>query len=600
MKPRLHLITLFSLTAAICAAQQSLTITTTSPLPAATVGQAYKVTFTASGGTPPYQWAAPQGLPTGLTLDTKTGILSGKPASSGVFSQISIQVIDSAQNGATGSFSLTINPAPLTITTVPPLFTGIVGTLYVQTFSASGGVGAYRWSIVSGDTGDLKLDPVSGTLQGTPQIAGTLSFTIRVTDNAGTQVSQAFTVTINPPTLGITTSAALPGGAVGTAYSQKFSAVGGTPPYTWSLTQGSVPGLTFSVSQATLSGTPTTAGSYTFTLQAADSGGLTATRAFSVTIAPAALTITSATQLPDANLGAPYSFHLAASGGVPPYTWSANGLPAGLSLDAASGLISGVINAAGALSFTIRVVDSASANATNLFHLNVSLPALPSIQISGLPTNADPAQQFGLQIFLGSAFPVALSGQAILTFTPDSGNGDGTVQFAGGGTTSTFTVAAGTTAATSTPSLALQTGTVAGTITVSLRLQAGGLDVTPSPAPAATTHINRAAPVVQKATLTRTSGGFNIVITGFSTAREVTQAVYSFTAASGQTLQTSQVTIPLDTLFGSWYQDPANTVYGSQFVLTQPFSIQGDANSVIPQNVTLTNRVGSVTANITQ
>ena len=517
-----------------------------------------------------------------------------------MFSQISIQVTDSAQHAVTGIFSLTINPAPLTITTVSPLFTGIVGTLYVQTFSASGGVPPYRWSIVTGNTGDLKLDPVSGSLQGTPQATGTLSFTIRVTDNAGKQVSQAFTITINPPSLAITTSASLPDGAVGTAYSQKFAAVGGTPPYTWSLTQGSVPGLAFSASQTTLSGTPTTAGTYTFTLQAADSGGLTATRAFSITIAPAALTITSATQLPDANLGAPYSFHLAASGGVPPYTWSANGLPAGLSLDAGSGLISGVINAAGALSFAILVVDSARVSKSGLFHLNVSLPALPSIQIAGLPTNADPAQQFGLQISLGSAFPVALSGQAILTFTPDSGNGDGTVQFAGGGTTSTFTVAAGSTAATSTPSLALQTGTVAGTITVSLRLQAGGLDVTPSPAPAATTHITRAAPVIQTATLTRNSGGFNIVITGFSTAREVTQAVYSFTAAAGQTLQTSQATIPLDTLFGTWYQDAANTVYGSQFVLTQPFSIQGDANSVIPQTVTLTNRVGSVTANITQ
>ena len=127
-----------------------------------------------------------------------------------------------------------------------------------------------------------------------------------------------------------------------------------------------------------------------------------------------------------------------------------------------------------------------------------------------------------------------------------------------------------------------------------------GGDGTPSPAPVATTHIDRAAPVIQSARLVRNSSGFNIQITGFSTAREVTQAVYSFTAAAGQTLQLSQVTIPLDTLFGNWYQDSGNIIYGSQFVLTQPFSIQGDAGSVIPQTVTLTNRVGSVTANVTQ
>jgi hypothetical protein len=600
MKPRFQLITLFCLAAATCAAQQSLSITTASPLPAATVGVAYKLTFAAFGGSPPYQWAATQGLPTGFTLDPATGILSGKPVSAGVFNQLSIQVTDSAQHGVTGTFSLTINPAPLSITTVAPLFTGIVGTLYVQTFSAGGGVPPYHWSMVSGNTGDLKLDATSGTLQGTPQTAGTLSFTIRVTDNAGAQVSQAFTITINPPSLSITTSAALPNGSVGASYSQTFGAVGGTPPYTWLLAQGSVPGLAFSAGQATLSGVPTTPGTFTFGLQATDSGGLTATRTFSLVIAPAALTITSATQLPDANLGSPYSFHLAASGGIPPYTWAANGLPAGLSLDAGSGLISGVINAAGSLSFTIRVVDSAAASAVNLFHLNVSLSTLPSIQISGLPSNANPAQQFGLQVSLATAFPVALSGQAILTFSPDSGNGDGTVQFAGGGTTASFTIAAGDTSATFSTPLALQTGTVAGIITVSLRLQAGGVDVTPSPAPTVSTQINRAAPVITSATVVRNSGGFNIVVVGFSTAREVTQAVYNFTAAAGQTLQVSQVTIPLDTLFSNWYQDPANTPYGSQFVLTQPFSIQGDASSVIPQTVVLTNRVGSVTANVTQ
>lgn len=601
MKPHLRILILFCLAAATCAAQTAaLSIATTSPLPAATVGAAYSVTFAASGGTPPYQWSATQGLPTGLTL-SPGGVLSGKPTSPGTFNQLSIQVTDAAQHGATASFSLTINPAPLTITTVPPLFAGVVGTLYVQTFSASGGVSPYRWTITSGSLGDLSLDAVSGTIQGTPQSAGTLSFTVQVTDNAGTKVAKAFTITITPPALTITNTP-LPNGAVGASYSQKFGAAGGTLPYTWSLAQGSTapPGLTFNASQATLSGIPTTAGTFTFTLQAADSAGLTTTRAFTLAIAPAALSITSAMQLPDANLGAPYSYHLAASGGVPPYTWSANGLPSGLSLDASSGLISGVVNAAGALSFTVRVADTTQASAVNLFHLNVSLPPLPAVQISGLPGNANPAQQFALQVTLASGYPVALSGQAILTFSPDSGNGDATVQFAGGGTTGNFAIAAGATAATSTPALAIQTGTVAGTIKVSLHLQGGGLDVTPSLAPAASTHIDGAAPVIQSAKLVRSSSGFNIQIIGFSTSREVTQAVYAFTAASGQTLQASQATIPLGTLFATWYQDPANTAYGSQFLLTQPFTIQGDANSVLPQSVTLSNRVGSTTASITQ
>jgi len=89
---------------------------------------------------------------------------------------------------------------------------------------------------------------------------------------------------------------------------------------------------------------------------------------------------------------------------------------------------------------------------------------------------------------------------------------------------------------------------------------------------------------------------------GYSTAREVTQATFTFSAAAGQTLQptASQITVAVDTLFGSWFQNSTNNAYGSQFVFTQPFSVQGDVNAVTPQMITLTNRRGTVTAPITQ
>jgi hypothetical protein len=90
-----------------------------------------------------------------------------------------------------------------------------------------------------------------------------------------------------------------------------------------------------------------------------------------------------------------------------------------------------------------------------------------------------------------------------------------------------------------------------------------------------------------------------VVVTGYSTAREVTQAVFTFSAATGQTLQTSasSITVDVSTLFGTWFVDPANSQFGSQFVFTQPFTIQGDPTQVIPVSVTLTNRTGSVTMN---
>jgi hypothetical protein len=80
----------------------------------------------------------------------------------------------------------------------------------------------------------------------------------------------------------------------------------------------------------------------------------------------------------------------------------------------------------------------------------------------------------------------------------------------------------------------------------------------------------------------------------------VTQAVFTFKAAAGQTLQSAAqtVTIPVDTLFGPWFQDAANSAFGTQFIYSQPFTVQGDATAVVPDTVTLTNRLGSVTFTI--
>jgi hypothetical protein len=578
-----------------------LAIVTQSPLPAGTAGQKYSVTFSSAGGTPPYSWSG-QNLPVGLSIDAPSGVLSGTPPTAGTFTfQVQVRDATNPPQVASQNFTLTINPAPLSIATLPPLFQGTVGTPYTQTFTAAGGVQPYSWSLVNGSVPGLTFTTSAnqGVLSGTPTATGNFTFTVQVTDSAGGRASGPFTVTVTVPALSIVNGATLPSGTVGVSYSQQFTAVGGTPPYTWSLVSGSIPtGLDFNASQATLSGTPQAPGTFNFTLQVRDSGGASATRAFTATISPATLAITSATQLPGATLGATYFFQMTATGGVAPYSWNAVGLPDGLAIDANTGTITGTMQSVSPVAFVVRVTDSARSFAQNTFQINVSLPAVPAATISGLPATVGAAQQYNLKVSIGAAYPSALTGQAIITFSPDVGSGDGTIQFSTGGTTADFTIPAGNTDAVFSRPLALQTGTVAGTITISLRLNAGGLDVTPSPAPAVSTHLDAAAPVITSVSLTRSGGALSLRITGYSTTREVTQAVFAFSAASGQTLQqgASQITVPVDTLFRTWYQDPANSAYGSQFVLTQPFTIQGDANAVNPQSVTLTNRIGSVSA----
>ena len=147
------------------------------------------------------------------------------------------------------------------------------------------------------------------------------------------------------------TTASLHAGNVGSTYSSDLSASGGTPPYRWAVTKGSLPpGLT--LSGATIGGTPTAAGTSDFTVQVTDSGQPAQTKqiALSLVIGPALLVITR-TSLPTAMVGAPYSQTLSASGGTAPYSWSiaSGSLPPGLTLSGAT--ITGTPSAPGSSNF---------------------------------------------------------------------------------------------------------------------------------------------------------------------------------------------------------------------------------------------------------
>jgi hypothetical protein len=191
-----------------------------------------------------------------------------------------------------------------------------------------------------------------------------------------------FTVTSGGGTtaLAISTSS-LPSGGVGTAYSASFAATGGTAPYVWSVVSGSLPsGLTFA-NTGKITGTPTVAGTFNFSVQAKDSASTpqAATSAFSITISPIALRVTTSA-LSNATVNTAYKTALAASGGTAPYTWSlySGTLPAGITLTSA-GVLSGTPTSASSYSFAVQVRDASFASATKTFALTVSAASTANI-----------------------------------------------------------------------------------------------------------------------------------------------------------------------------------------------------------------------------
>jgi hypothetical protein len=161
-------------------------------------------------------------------------------------------------------------------------------------------------------------------------------------------------------------------GEVGLAYSFQVAVTGGTAPFTWAVSAGSLPpGITLSSSGGLLSGTPTAAGSSSFTVKVTDSAGLSASQAMTLTVIAA----------PSLSFPAPpqgwtntvYGDTLTVSGGLAPYAWSvsAGSLPPGISLGA-DGVLSGTPTATGTYSFTIQVTDANGKSATQAASITVA------------------------------------------------------------------------------------------------------------------------------------------------------------------------------------------------------------------------------------
>ncbi|MGK5049962.1 putative Ig domain-containing protein [Janthinobacterium sp. RB2P8] len=376
----------FSATNSYTVSVASPTITVTpSTLPAASVATAYSQQLTANGGVAPYAYTVSSGsLPAGLTLSS-SGLLSGTPTAGGSFT-LTVQAADAHLFTGTQSYTVVVSSATVSLTPAT-LANPTAEAVYTATLTAAGGTAPYTFSVSSGSLpAGLSLNAATGVLSGTTNVAGSFTFSLRASDSStGTgapfSATNSYTVSVASPTITVTPST-LPAASVATAYSQQLTASGGVAPYAYTVSSGSLPaGLTLS-SSGLLSGTPTAGGSFTLTVQAADAHLFTGTQSYTLVVSSATVSLTPAT-LANPTAEAAYSAALTAAGGTAPYTYSvaSGSLPAGLSLNAATGVLSGTTNVAGSFTFSLRASDSSTGtgapfSATNSYTLTIAAPAL--------------------------------------------------------------------------------------------------------------------------------------------------------------------------------------------------------------------------------
>ena len=160
----------------------------------------------------------------------------------------------------------------------PSLPNGAVNVSYNATLTADGGAVPYTWSIDKGALpAGLSLDPGTGIVAGVPTASDDYSFTAKVSDNSTPVKSdkQQYTITIAASGALIIATVNMPDGVEETAYNATVLALGGAPPYTWSIAKGKLPdGLMLDTASGIIWGMPTKQGNYNFTIQVGDNATL--------------------------------------------------------------------------------------------------------------------------------------------------------------------------------------------------------------------------------------------------------------------------------------------------------------------------------------
>jgi hypothetical protein len=391
----------------------------------ATVGAAYTYQITASNGPTGFNAS---GLPTGLSVDTGTGLITGTPTASGT-STITL----SAGNGngtGTATLTLTIDPAVAPAPTITSALTAsaTAGSAFSYQITASNGPITYFNA--TGLPAGLAIDNGTGAITGTLTTTGTSAITISAGNGNGTGTA-TLTLTVNaaPVPAPVISSALTASATAGSAFSYQIAATNSPTGFNAS---GLPNGLGVNTTTGAITGTPTTTGVSAITISAGNGGGTgNATLTLTVNAAPGASPVITSAHTASATAGSAFNYQITASN--VPTGFNATGLPAGLTVDTTTGAISGTPTTAGVSTVSISAGNaSGSGSATLTVTVNAAAGPSPVITSAG-SASATAASAFSYQITASNG-PTGFSAVGLppgLTLNATSGAITGTPTAAG-------------------------------------------------------------------------------------------------------------------------------------------------------------------------